>query len=950
MSRNAAVFGEINGVKNRGRRADGPAFRDDDAHPDLDRKCAYRRLFVPPQPVTDGNPVPDLLHQLQVHRAGRPRTQPANFARGFSRALIENSGVPLARGARIGSYEVVDLLGVGGMGEVYRAHDAKLGRSVAIKVLNVDTGASAAAVRRFEREARTASALNHPGIVTIHDIGQSDGQFYIVMELIDGVTLRHLLRRGLPPLKKVLQLGSQLADALAKAHDAGVVHCDLKPENVMVTGDGHVKVVDFGLAKLAEPPRDIGPSDDSAATQSARAVLVGTVGYMSPEQVRGEPPDARTDQFAFGAILYELATGTRAFHRSTSVDTLAMILNEEPAPALTVKPELPRPLIWTVERCLSKHPADRYASTRDLAREVQTLRDHSSDLVVTDRRPLSAARRAGVLAAVVAIAVAATAYVTLSQRMGTGGIARAPTFTQLTFRRGHVINARFAPDGQTVLYAAAWGDAPAQVFETRPSGPESRPVGPSAASLASVSSSGELALILGCRLDWANCVGTLARMPPGGAPRKILENVVSADWTPDGQALAAIQVTEGEYQIHFPPGTPLYRTDRRLGFVRFSPGGDRLAFVEYSVLSDESGVLKVMDREGRATTVSSRFEQIRDLTWMPGADEIWVSGSERGRTTRIYAVPLAGTQRLIADMPGGFFLLDVGRDDRALVAHGSGLARMVWSRRTDEREVSWLDWSTVADLSPDGKTILFYEWGEALHAKPAVYLRTIDGGEPVRLGDGKALALSHDGRWALALQETPHQQLVLLPTGAGAIRLLPAEGLADFYWARWFPDGGRLLVVGSRADGVPGSFIQHLDTGRLEPIADKGMLAVLVSPDGRRLLMNDPLKGYILWELDGGKSVALDALDARVWPIQWSSDGRFLYVRGPEEPIVRIHRFNLATGKSELVKELAPQDPSGVVGVATGRGELAVTPDGSTFVFTYWSFLRNLFLANGLGR
>ena len=904
--------------------------------------------------VTDGRPASGGSLRVPSRANGSQRPigdvgKKEELARN-ARALIDNPGVPLARGARIGSYEVVDLLGVGGMGEVYRAHDAKLGRSVAIKVLNVDTGASAAAVRRFEREARTASALNHPGIVTIHDIGRSDDQFYIVMELIDGVTLRHLLRRGLPSLKKVLQMGSQLADALAKAHDAGVAHCDLKPENVMVTADGHVKVVDFGLAKLAEPKLDIGPSDDSAATQSARGVLVGTVGYMSPEQVRGEPPDGRADQFAFGAILYELATGTRAFHRSTSVDTLAMILNEDPAPASTVKPELPLPLIWTVERCLSKDPADRYASTRDLAREVQTLRDHSSDLVVTDRRPLSAARRAGVLAALVAVAVAATAYVTLWQRMGTGGIARAPTFTQLTFRRGHVINARFAPDGQTVLYAAAWGDAPAQVFETRPSGPESRALGPSAASLASVSSSGELALILGCRLDWANCVGTLARMPPGGAPRQILENVVSADWTPDGQALAAIQVTDGEYQIHFPPGTPLYKTDRRLGFVRFSPGGDRLAFVEYSVLSDESGVLKVMDREGRATTVSSRFEQIRDLTWMPGADEIWVSGSERGRATRIYAVPLAGTQRLIADMPGGFFLLDVGRDDRALVAHGSGLARMVWSRGTDEREVSWLDWSTVADLSPDGKTILFYEWGEALHAKPAVYLRTIDGGEPVRLGDGKALALSHDGRWALALQETPHQQLVLLPTGAGAIRLLPADGLTDFYWARWFPDGGRLLVVGSRADGVPGSFIQHLDTGRLEPIADKGMLAVLVSPDGRRLLMNDPLKGYLLWELDGGKSVALDALDARVWPIQWSSDGRFLYVRGPEEPIVRIHRFNLATGKSELVKELAPQDPSGVVGVATGRGELAVTPDGSTFVFTYWSFLRNLFLATGLGR
>ena len=863
--------------------------------------------------------------------------------------------MPLARGARIGTYEVVDLLGTGGMGEVYRARDEKLGRSVAIKVLNLDSSANAAAVRRFEQEARTASALNHPGIVTIHDTGQSDGQFYIVMELIDGMTLRHLLRRGLPSLKKALQIAAQLADALAKAHDAGVVHRDLKPENVMVTGDGHVKVVDFGLAKLAEPAPGSGLSDTSA-TQSAHGAIIGTVGYMSPEQVRGEAADWRADQFAFGAIVYELVTGDRAFQRPTSVETLSMILREDPAPPLTIKPALPLPLVWSIERCLSKDAADRYSSTRDLAREMQTLRDHAGELTTVDRRPLGRRRRARLLiAAALVIAIAAAGYIAFSPSVRGGARASAggPTFTQLTFRRGHVLSARFGTDGQTILYAAAWRDAPMQVFETRPPGPESRPIGPASASLASVSSTGELALLLGCRFDWANCIGTLARMPAGGgAPREILENVVSADWARDGQTLAAIQVTEGEYQLHFPPGTPIYKTTRKLGFVRFSPAGDRLAFVEHSLLSDEEGVLKVMDLQGHATTLSSRFAQIRDLIWSRTAPEIWVTGSERGRTSSIYAVPLTGTDppRPIARAAGGIFLLDLAPDQRALVAHGSGLAHMVWSRGSDERDLSWLDWSTVADLSADGKTILFYEWGAALEAKAAVYLRTIDGGDAVRLGDGKALALSHDGRWALALQETPQQQLVMLPTGAGAVRALPSGGLTDFYWARWFPDGKRLLVVGERADGVPASYIQDIDTGRLDPIAEKGMLAMLVSPDGNRLLMNDPLEGFLVWPLDGGKPVNLDALDERDRPVQWSVDGRFLYVRGPEEPLVRIHRFDLVTGKSELVKELAPHDPSGVVGVATGRGELAVTPDGKTYAYTYWTFLRELFLVDRLDR
>jgi len=229
-----------------------------------------------------------------------------------------------------------------------------------------------------------------------------------------------------------------------------------------------------------------------------------------------------------------------------------------------------------------------------------------------------------------------------------------------------------------------------------------------------------------------------------------------------------------------------------------------------------------------------------------------------------------------------------------------------------------------------------------------VYLRTADGSDAVRLGEGKALALSPDARWALALQDTPKPHLVLLPTGAGEIRELSPEGLTDFYWARFFPDGRRLLVVGEDANRAPGSYIQHLETGRLEPIAEKGLLAVVASPDGRRLLIHDPLEGYVVWPLDGAKPAALKTLDPQHRPIQWSADGKFLYVRGLGDAVVRLYRFNLANGDSELLKELAPSDPAGIVGVGDGRGELAVTPDGKTHVFTYWSFLRDLYLVERL--
>ncbi len=288
----------------------------------------------------------------------------------------------LSAGARLGPYEILSPLGAGGMGEIYKARDTRLGRDVAIKVLPAGLSSDPERLKRFEKEARSASALNHPNLVTIYDIGESGGTSFIAMELVDGSTLRDLLAGGALPTKRALAIAAQVADGLAKAHAAGIVHRDLKPENVMVSGDGHAKVLDFGLAKLGKPEAK-GAEPTRAPTRSRGTepgVVLGTVAYMSPEQASGQPLDFQSDQFSFGSVLYEMVTGRRAFSGKTEPETMAAVIREEPEPVASLAPKAPAPLRWIIERCLAKDPRDRYASTVDLAKDLVRVREHVSEV------------------------------------------------------------------------------------------------------------------------------------------------------------------------------------------------------------------------------------------------------------------------------------------------------------------------------------------------------------------------------------------------------------------------------------------------------------------------------------------------------------------------------------------------------------------------------------------
>jgi serine/threonine protein kinase len=307
-------------------------------------------------------------------------------------SIAPSAAPPRLVGDQLGPFEILELLGAGGMGEVYRARDTRLGRSVALKVLPGDVLANREGLARFALEARTASALNHPNIVTIFEIGQANALPYLAMELVDGWTLRHLIDSGDLALKRTLEIATQIVEGLAKAHEAGIVHRDLKPENIMVTRDGFVKILDFGLAKLQDPNGQA-PLSSTNPSLTQAGFVIGTPDYMSPEQAAGKYLDFRSDQFAAGLIFYEMLTRRRAFHRDTPVQTLSAIIQEDPEPLDTLHTRVPPPFRWAIERCLAKDPADRFTATRELARQLKQVRDHLAEFSPSAGEELPRSRR-----------------------------------------------------------------------------------------------------------------------------------------------------------------------------------------------------------------------------------------------------------------------------------------------------------------------------------------------------------------------------------------------------------------------------------------------------------------------------------------------------------------------------------------------------------------------------
>ncbi|HEY6065457.1 MAG TPA: protein kinase, partial [Thermoanaerobaculia bacterium] len=684
--------------------------------------------------------------------------------------------------------------------------------------------------------------------------------------------------------KRLLDIAVQTAEGLAKAHTAGIVHRDLKPENLMLSKDGYVKILDFGLAKLTETvSQDMTGLPTVVGTATEPGTVMGTAGYMSPEQASGQPVDFRSDQFTLGTILYEMATGKRAFHRKTGAETLVAIMREEPESLGQLAPSAPAPVRWIVERLLAKDPEERYASTKDLARDLESVRDHLSETSASGglqaAEPARVRRRGWALPAVLALAVGAAAG--FLARGFTGAKAGpAMKLTPLTFGRGAIPYARFAPDGQTIVYAASWEGLPLDIFTTRADSSESRSLGLSGAAILSISSSGELAVSLKRHFLFGfESVGTLARVPlAGGAPREILEDVEAADWSPDGTTLAVARQVGNLVRIEYPVGKVLYDAPGWVSDVRISPDGSWIGFIDHPQRGDNNGFVKVIDRNGKLK-VSGPFA-LTGLAWSARGDEVWSSGR-----SSMQATSLSGRTRTVWMVPLGF-LMDISRDGRLLCSVNSSRREIVGvSPRDGERNLSWLNWSFPKGLSPDGRTALFEEQNVV---PPGVYLRTLDGAPAVRIADGSASGFSPDGRWVLTAKDTT-AHFTLVPTGAGEPKSLPGSDI-NVLGLTWFPDGRRILISGNAPGRGPQLFVQDVPDGKARPITPEGVsfLFDVVSPDGKWIVATGTDRKIDLYPVEPGEPHAVPGLDSVDIPLRWTADGTSIFVYRPSAPPLRV--------------------------------------------------------------
>ena len=843
----------------------------------------------------------------------------------------------------VGHYRVIEKIGAGGMGEIFRARDERLGRDVALKLIRPASGDNPDHLRRFEQEARAAAALNHPNIVAIYDVGFEGKTPYIVSELLEGKTLRRRLSEGAIPVREAIDYALQVVQGLAAAHDRHIVHRDLKPENLFLTKDGRIKILDFGVAKLTLPTEE-NRSVELLTTATKSGVVLGTVAYMSPEQLRAKPVDHRSDIFAFGAILYEMLTGRRAFRGETEVDTITAVLREPPPAAHLDEAAIPLGYQDIIRHCLEKEPENRFQSAKDLAFALQTISGSA-----TSRLSFRSQSRTGRIlpwAIAAVLAVGALALGVLEMRPP----AAPPVYHRLTFEAGTVYSARFAPDGQSIVYSAAWNGKPVQIFSTVGNSLLAQPLNVSDANLLDISRSNELALVLhGTHTGQLETVdGMLAAAPlAGGSPREILSDVRWADWDHTGN-LAVVHYAEGHSRLEYPIGTILYQSGGWISHIRFSPHGDRIGFMDHPALWDNGGAVCVTDLAGHVQTLTGQWASEHGVAWRPDGKEIWFSAIDKGNNLNLMAVDLSGKIRTLLNSPVGITLQDIAPDGRLLATLNTKRLEMALSVRGQPEDIplSWHDWNVAKDISQDDQFVLFEDASEAAGTGYAVVLRRLDGSLPVRLGEGSAGGLSPDEKWAISVSPGRPEHVTLLPIGPGQPRAVDVDGLEHINhgWARFLADGQRLIVNGNELGHSARCYVLSLQGAKAKPVTPEGTRCGPSSPDSRFVVAATPDSSPALYPVEGGSPQPIPGAVPAFHAVQWSNDGTALYGYRDSELPSRIYKVDIATGKETIVQELKPAAPAGVVNVSP----IVVSRDGTHFAYSYNQTLSVLYLISGL--
>ena len=861
----------------------------------------------------------------------------------------------LSPGTRLGVYEITGPLGAGGMGEVYRARDARLGRDVAIKVLPALLAADPDALARFEREMKTLAALSHPHIVAIYDVGQDGATAYAVTELLDGETLAAVAARGLVPIRKALEYGVQIARALGAAHDRGIVHRDLKPANVFVTGEGHVKVLDFGLARNVAVARVSG--DGGTMTGTTPGIVMGTVGYMAPEQARGLPVDHRADIFAFGCVMYELVAGRRAFQRDSAADTLSAILKEDP-PALSgsgvaVPPALDR----VIHRCLEKNPAERFQSARDLAFALDALSSGSGSAISGAVPATTGRRRPRLATAAAAIALLAAMFAmgrALAPASGPGPI----TIRRLTFDRGAVRTARFAPDGETIVYGAGWNGTPLKMFLARTDTGESKTLELPDGDVHAVSKAGEMLLSIGRHYptSWTPD-GTLGRARLfSSSVREVLEHVREADFLPN-DALAIVRRVDGRDRLEVPQGTVVFETPGYISHMRVSQDGRRVAFLEHPLYGDNRGHVALYEN-GKTRRLTPEASGLEGLAWSRDGREVWYSGSN-DEIWQLLAADAGATApregRVVWHVPDNLLLHDIDARGRILLAANelSGSLHGAMAGDARDRDLGTGGWMLPGSVARDGRAALTTRV-DAVDPNYAVMVRPMNGEVPVTIGSGRAQEFSPDGKWALSIIPSPPQRVLLLPTGAGESRPIDVGDLVPNV-AVFVPGSLTVAVVGTRA-GSPAVSIVDVKSGtrteielralRGRVLGKRRYMPTHASPDGSLLAIAADDGKVLAWTLPSGEGPReLASLAENEIFGGWSADPSRIYVIAWGGPKARVDALDLSTGRRTFVRDITIEDPAGML---MDTPDLYLSADASSYAYGYTRMLSTLYVITGL--